>query len=228
MNTVELKEVLTLRELDPNDLLLEAITYPINPREASKILDALSFCLPLQRYNLSHLKRVRRLPLENDQASIEFEDGGSYRFVLEVLLCPKQEFPYVSDEIKAKVLFPLKSLEVATLDATSLPPAGAGAKYFLRRVSEQVSTNDEEELLAFQRISHMAASYDDSGSKDFVSSEMSQREQWWPLTFRPSLDVRTRDAPGTTFWAQRGGTFLYRSNDASRCKRRGICETTLL
>ena len=136
--------------------------------------------------------------MENDQASIEFEDGGSYRFVLEVLLCPKQEFPYVSDEIKAKVLFPLKSLEVATLDATSLPPAGAGAKYFLRRVSKYPPMT-REELLAFQRISHMAASYDDSGSKDFVSSEMSQREQWWPLTFRPSLDVRTRDAPGTTF-----------------------------
>ena len=190
MSTVELKEVLALRELAPDDLLLEAITYPINPKKASQILAALSNSLPLQRYNLGHLKRVRRLPLRSDEASIEFEDGGSYRFVLEVLLCPLKDFPYLPDEVKEKVMFPCKSLlsEDVALNAISLTSPDAGAQYFLRRVSKYAPLT-KEELVAFTSCGHVAVSDDMSAST----------EPGWPLNFRPSLEVRTRDAPGTIF-----------------------------
>jgi hypothetical protein len=161
---VDLKEILALRSVSTDDIWIECVAYSINPRDTSKILGALNSLAPLQRYGLGHLKRVKRTILADDVPDSTFSDGGSYRFTLEVLLCPQTEVAYLSDEAKS-------AAHVSAADATKVV-----------RVC-RFEALDRKELEIFTKEKKSPTGIDEG----------------WPVNFRPSLDVRTRDAQGTVY-----------------------------
>ncbi len=175
---VELHEILSLRKFDPQDVFVDCYAIAINPKEASSTLSSLSAMIPLQRYGLGHVKRVRRSPVVQSDPSIEFQDGGSYRYVLEVLLCPESEYQYLAEEVKKSVL----GMEEGHGEV------GEAKADRLRRVKAcKFAPLDKEELQLFTKGAQ-------NGSGGYTSTE-----EGWPVIFRPSLEVRTRDTEGTVY-----------------------------
>ena len=91
---VAIDEVSCDRGLTLVEVSVEVYICDIAPKQASFTLQLLAESLPLQRYGLSHLKRVRRLK------SDEFSSSGKYEYSLQVLLCPTTEYDYVSEDTK--------------------------------------------------------------------------------------------------------------------------------
>jgi tRNA-specific adenosine deaminase 3 len=97
---LNVQEVLYFRELGEADAYVEVYVAEINPRKASTVLEGLTAAVPLQRYSLNHLKRVRRVRLGDGEDPIAFPDGTTYQFRLQVLICPVKEYEYLSEEVK--------------------------------------------------------------------------------------------------------------------------------
>ena len=68
-----------------DDIMINVVVAQIDPKQASTILQSYATSLPLQQYNLTHMKRVRR-----DMVS----------HVLEVLICPVRCYDDVSSSLK--------------------------------------------------------------------------------------------------------------------------------
>jgi hypothetical protein len=83
-----LKEVIDCRVYSVEEVMVEVIVAEIDPQQASSILQEFATELPLQQYNLEHMKRVRRS---------EFD-----RNVLEILICPERCFKDVPEVLKNK------------------------------------------------------------------------------------------------------------------------------
>lgn len=171
---VELEEILSLRVLDPGGIFVESLALVINPKVASKVLASLSTLVPLQRYGLGHVKRVRRKALLDDEPSIVYEDGASYRYALEVLLCPESEFQYLAEEVKKSIL--------GDYDNES----GKGADKLGKVKVCKFAPLTKDELVLFTKGAQNGEKY-------------SPGEEGWPVIFRPSLEVRTRDSEGTIY-----------------------------
>jgi len=97
-------EVIVTRELGGDQVFTDAIIAHINPKLASSILTQLSKQLPLQSFNLDHLKRVRRVPNLPGAPAVEFRDKdtgavSSYAFRLQVIVCPPRAFPSLQAEV---------------------------------------------------------------------------------------------------------------------------------
>jgi tRNA(Arg) A34 adenosine deaminase TadA len=174
----ELQEILSLRTLAIEDVFVECYAIVINPKEASSVLGSLSAQIPLQRYGLGHVKRVRRKPLLDDDASIEFKDGGSYRYALEVLLCPESEYQYLAEEVKNSVL---------GVEGGDQETGGKGSGRLRKVKACKFAPLTKDELLLFTKGAQ-------NGNGAYTSTE-----EGWPVIFRPSLEVRTRDTEGTVY-----------------------------
>ena len=86
-------EVISTRELTEDECFADVLVVSINPKKASNILLKLAEYVPLESYNLEHLKRVRRVRNSEGELPVEFIDEitgekATYPFRLQVLLCP--------------------------------------------------------------------------------------------------------------------------------------------
>jgi len=98
-------EVIVIRELSGDQVFTDAIITDINPKLASSILTQLSKQLPLQSFNLDHLKRVRRVPNAPGEPEVEFTDKvtgavSKYAFRLQVILCPPRALASLQTEVR--------------------------------------------------------------------------------------------------------------------------------
>lgn len=98
-------EVIVIRELSGDQVFTDAIITDINPKLASSILTQLSKQLPLQSFNLDHLKRVRRVPNAPGEPAVEFTDKvtgavSKYAFRLQVILCPPRALASLQTEVR--------------------------------------------------------------------------------------------------------------------------------
>lgn len=97
---------MTTRSLDsPEDIRIEVLVGEIAPRDTSSLLEQLTQTLPLHRFALGHLKRVRR----------QQRDNGA-PFKLELLLCPVGSMDLLPTELRAKLL------SINTLHVCKVPP----------------------------------------------------------------------------------------------------------
>lgn len=71
---IALDEVIGSRTYSLEEIMVEVVVAQIDPKQASEILQEFATLLPLQRYNLDHMKRVRRNLIDRE--------------VLEILMCP--------------------------------------------------------------------------------------------------------------------------------------------
>jgi hypothetical protein len=122
---MQITEILNVRSLDEASVLQAAYIYDIAPTDASKVLKLLGEKLPLARYNWNHVKRIRKVILDEDSKQSDEsivvvgpispskkekktkENNGDSEYVpskaayrLQVLLCPVSDFIYISEEIK--------------------------------------------------------------------------------------------------------------------------------
>jgi hypothetical protein len=74
VNPIALDEVIGYRTYSVEEIMVEVVVAQIDPKQASEILQEFATVLPLQRYNLDHMKRVRRSLIDRD--------------ILEILMCP--------------------------------------------------------------------------------------------------------------------------------------------
>ena len=93
-----MEEVVSLRQLKPEEVCVEVAVGVINPKDTSSLLEQLSSAAPLHRYALSHLKRVRR---SESQGGSGADGGGGPK--LELLLCPASELEELPADLRAKV-----------------------------------------------------------------------------------------------------------------------------
>jgi len=101
-----MEEVVTTRSLDsPEDIRIEVLVGEIAPRDTSSLLEQLTLTLPLHRFALGHLKRVRRQQRDN---------GAPPK--LELLLCPAGSMDQLPTELRAKLL------SINTLHVCKVPP----------------------------------------------------------------------------------------------------------
>ena len=75
-----LGEVIGVRTYTSEEIMVSVTVAQIDPKQASNILQEFATLLPLQQFNLDHMKRVRR--------------DKSDRNVLEILMCPER---YIND-----------------------------------------------------------------------------------------------------------------------------------
>jgi len=166
-------EVIVTRELSGDEVFTDAIIAHINPKLASSILTQLSKQLPLQSFNLDHLKRVRRVPNAPGTSDVRFADKDtgavtSYAFRLQVILCPPRAFPSLQAEVRqilgypapeggAELPLPVESIQVCKVAPESREEFDAWNGNWptlfrpdsLSRAREKgVHTADEELLLA--------------------------------------------------------------------------------
>lgn len=73
-NPIAFDEVIGSRTYTLDEIMVEVVVAQIDPKQASEILQEFATLLPLQRYNLDHMKRVRRNLVDRD--------------ILEILMCP--------------------------------------------------------------------------------------------------------------------------------------------
>ena len=78
MASIFVEEVIEVRAYDKEEFMINVVAAKIDPKEAASTLKHFSESIPLQRYNLEHMKRVRR------------ERGD--RENLEIILCPEKDF----------------------------------------------------------------------------------------------------------------------------------------
>jgi hypothetical protein len=88
LKAITLKEVIDCRVYSSDEVMVNVIIAEIDPQKASEILQEFASELPLQQYNLEHMKRVRRS---------EFD-----RNVLEILICPERCLKDVPDVLQNK------------------------------------------------------------------------------------------------------------------------------
>ena len=74
------------RTYTEHEIMTDIIAAQIDPKNASIILQTFATALPLQQYNLTHMKRVRR--------------DLNHRDILEVLICPARCYDDVPSELK--------------------------------------------------------------------------------------------------------------------------------
>lgn len=74
VNPIALDEVIGSRTYSIEEIMIDVVVAQIDPKQASEILQEFATLLPLQRYNLDHMKRVRRSLVDRD--------------ILEILMCP--------------------------------------------------------------------------------------------------------------------------------------------
>ena len=84
------EEVLGSRVYSIDEIMINVTVGRIDPKKASEILQEFATALPLQEYNLDHMKRVRR----------NMED----RDVLEILICPARCIDDVPIFLKEKCI----------------------------------------------------------------------------------------------------------------------------
>lgn len=75
-SSVSLSEVIGVRTYTDEEIMVSVTVAQIDPKQASNILQSFATLLPLQQFNLDHMKRVRR-----DQSN---------RNILEILMCPER------------------------------------------------------------------------------------------------------------------------------------------
>ena len=73
---ISLEEVLGCRSYSADELMVKVAVAQIDPKQASEILQDFATLIPLQQYNLDHMKRVRRSLTD--------------RNILEILICPER------------------------------------------------------------------------------------------------------------------------------------------
>ncbi len=103
---VDIKEIISARAISGEDAVIEVIIADINPIMTTSILTQLSDRIPLQAYNIDHLKRVRRVQNKVGSPDVEFKDEGDgsiskYNFRLQVLLCPSRLFQSMLNEVRS-------------------------------------------------------------------------------------------------------------------------------
>lgn len=95
-----IKEIIEYRVYSEDELLIDAIVCQISPKLASKAMLVLSMFLPLHKYGLSHLKRIRKDEIENK---------------LEIILCP--EANRIDLEIfRQQVISPTENISIEPLE----------------------------------------------------------------------------------------------------------------
>lgn len=87
---VQLDEVIGSRSYTIDEIMTNVAVARIDPKQASEILQEFATLLPLQEYNLDHMKRVRR--------SLEDRD------ILEILICPERYIDDVPASLKDKCM----------------------------------------------------------------------------------------------------------------------------
>ena len=87
---VRLDEVIGSRAYTIEEIMVTVVVAQIDPKQASDILQEFATLLPLQEYNLDHMKRVRR----------NFSD----RSILEILICPERCINDVPSFLKEKCI----------------------------------------------------------------------------------------------------------------------------
>ena len=87
---VRLDEVIGSRSYTIEEIMVTVVVAQIDPKQASDILQEFAALLPLQEYNLDHMKRVRRTFLD--------------RSILEILICPERCINDVPSFLKEKCL----------------------------------------------------------------------------------------------------------------------------
>ena len=87
---VRLDEVIGSRSYTMEEIMVTVVVAQIDPKQASDILQEFAALLPLQEYNLDHMKRVRRTFLD--------------RSILEILICPERCINDVPSFLKEKCL----------------------------------------------------------------------------------------------------------------------------
>lgn len=80
------EEVLDCRIHSTNEIMLSVAVAEIDPKNASEILQQFAALLPLQQYNLDHMKRVRRNKLNCN--------------ILEILVCPEKYLEDIPQHLK--------------------------------------------------------------------------------------------------------------------------------
>jgi hypothetical protein len=100
VNPIALDEVIGSRTYSFGEIMVEVVVAQIDPKQASEILQEFATVLPLQRYNLDHMKRVRRSLIDRD--------------ILEILICPVRCIDDVPAYLKEKC-------KPDTLRITSVP-----------------------------------------------------------------------------------------------------------
>lgn len=88
IKAITLQEVIDCRVYSIDEIMVNVIVAEIDPQQASEILQEFANKLPLQQYNLEHMKRVRRN---------EFD-----RNILEILICPERYFKDIPEVLKDK------------------------------------------------------------------------------------------------------------------------------
>ena len=73
---ISIDEIIGARSYSIDEIMMNVAVARIDPKQASEILQEFATLLPLQEYNLDHMKRVRRSLTDRD--------------VLEILICPER------------------------------------------------------------------------------------------------------------------------------------------
>ena len=87
-NFIELEEVIDTKCYSEEEVMIDVVVAEINPKQASEILQEFAVQIPLQQYNLDHVKRVKR--------------NRNIPGVLEILIAPVKYIDDVPQDLKNK------------------------------------------------------------------------------------------------------------------------------
>jgi tRNA-specific adenosine deaminase 3 len=92
------EEVIDIDPVPADEKYISVVVAEIPPPRASALLQLLSDKLPLERFNLEHLKRIRRIDsIPPESGAIVNEEGKKGNFSLEILLCPEKDSSLIQD-----------------------------------------------------------------------------------------------------------------------------------
>lgn len=98
-SAIALEEVVALAPVPEHDKYAEVVTSQLTPKLASSALLHLSNAVPLEKFNLEHLKRIRRTS----------EDANpNEAFYLEILLCPVKDLHLLDADVLER--YPVKRI----------------------------------------------------------------------------------------------------------------------
>jgi len=137
------KEIIIERDYDTNDVLVDVFVVTVKNKSTKEILDLLCKQVPLEQYELLHLKRVRKKKNEND--------------LVEIVICPVTSYNKLESSVRAYCdQFSKETVSVAKYQPITKAEFKEWGQYWPVNYHPSEDERNQEKGLTAEELQHIA------------------------------------------------------------------------